>query len=62
MCGIVGFTGEKNSTLLLRMLRATRHRGPDEEIQFLSPGLSAGMNRLSIIDLRKKLYPMRFWE
>ncbi len=60
MCGITGFTGKNNKKLLLKMLSRIKHRGPDEKSTFFSPGINAGMNRLSIIDLHKNLYPMKY--
>jgi len=58
MCGIVGFTGEKNITLIKKMLSAVKHRGYDDEAQYYSNGINLGMNRLAINDLRQGLYPM----
>lgn len=50
MCGINGFTFY-DSKRLRKMHAATRHRGPDDEGFFESPGISLAHNRLSIIDL-----------
>lgn len=60
MCGIAGFTGGQNPKLLKKMLFSIKHRGPDEQIEFYDGQINAGMQRLSIIDLRKKLYPMKY--
>jgi len=51
MCGIVGFTGKSNETLLKKMAETIRHRGPDGEGFFISEGISLGHRRLSIIDI-----------
>ena len=60
MCGIAGFTGKKNVNLLKKLLLTIKHRGPDETTIYNDEYLNLGMNRLSIIDLRKNLYPMRY--
>ena len=57
MCGISGicaFTGTGvDETVLRRMTWALRHRGPDDEGFYVSPGRQAGLGhrRLSVIDL-----------
>lgn len=52
MCGITGFTGDGSRHVLERMARTLRHRGPDDEGFFVSPGeVNFGFRRLSIIDL-----------
>jgi asparagine synthase (glutamine-hydrolysing) len=55
MCGIAGVIGldsqDQSSSVLARMLRAIRHRGPDEEGTLIAPRFAAGTRRLSIIDL-----------
>lgn len=51
MCGIAGIIGKSDTETVQRMLKATRHRGPDDNgMQDLGWG-TIGMNRLSIIDL-----------
>ncbi len=60
MCGIVGFAGKKNYSLLRTQLESIRHRGKDDTAAVFSHGLNFGMNRLAIIDLTKGLYPMRY--
>jgi len=57
MCGIVGFNWEDKS-LVRRMAEAIIHRGPDDVAYFTDSGLSLGMRRLSIIDLKKGIYPL----
>jgi asparagine synthase (glutamine-hydrolysing) len=56
MCGIAGFIGspggpDARRACLDGMLRALRHRGPDDEGQLLGATGALGMRRLSIIDL-----------
>lgn len=58
MCGIVGFTGLKNREVLLEMMDKIAHRGPDDVAVF-EEEISLGMKRLSILDLRKNLYPLQ---
>jgi asparagine synthase (glutamine-hydrolysing) len=59
MCGIAGFwdvahrfSGDDAATALHDMMRAIRHRGPDDEGYFQDPdsGIALGHRRLSIID------------
>jgi asparagine synthase (glutamine-hydrolysing) len=56
MCGITGFAGWQRDEQIARaelsaMCGAIRHRGPDEEGQFVAAGVALGMRRLSIIDV-----------
>lgn len=53
MCGIAGIIGKGNNhQLLLKMLSAQKHRGPDATGEFYDDHVAAlGHNRLSIIDL-----------
>lgn len=51
MCGIAGFWGPPDGALLRAMTDILRHRGPDDEGYFESPGISLGHRRLAIIDL-----------
>jgi asparagine synthase (glutamine-hydrolysing) len=57
MCGIVGFNME-DKALLRKMADLITHRGPDDEALFTAKGISLGMRRLSIIDLKKGIYPI----
>jgi len=50
MCAINGFNF-RDEDLIVRMNKATAHRGPDRTGIFLGDGVSLGHNRLSIIDL-----------
>jgi asparagine synthase (glutamine-hydrolysing) len=61
MCGIAGFVEspfaakarslDESAALVHRMCDVIRHRGPDDEGVWVSPGIALGMRRLSIIDL-----------
>jgi asparagine synthase (glutamine-hydrolysing) len=55
MCGICGVIGiertEPAETITRRMMKALRHRGPDEDGLLVAPSVALGMRRLSIIDL-----------
>jgi asparagine synthase (glutamine-hydrolysing) len=53
MCGIAGFSGAFDPSLLGRMNDVIAHRGPDDEGTLLLPehGIGLGHRRLSIIDL-----------
>lgn len=57
MCGILGFNWEDKS-LARRMAEVLIHRGPDDAAFFSDSGVSFAMRRLSIIDLKKGLYPL----
>lgn len=54
MCGICGFTGEKEQKqkILKEMMDSIRHRGPDGDGIFQNGEISFGFCRLSIIDRR----------
>lgn len=51
MCGIFGFWGFQNSSLLNKMANTIAHRGPDSQGFFTHENFSMGMRRLRIIDL-----------
>jgi asparagine synthase (glutamine-hydrolysing) len=51
MCGFAGFVGSQDVALLQKMGEALRHRGPDQDGEFMSDGCSMSHKRLSIIDL-----------
>src|SRR5437763_13335251 len=53
MCGIAGFSGSFDPTLLNRMSDVIRHRGPDDADTAYLPAEGVGLahRRLSIIDL-----------
>ena len=59
MCGIVGFTGFKDTELLHRMMKLEAHRGPDGEGEYVDGEyVSLGHLRLSIIDRAHGQQPM----
>lgn len=60
MCGICGFTGGRDEETLERMLGALKHRGPDAQGMWHSPGddVHFGHRRLSILDLDGGAQPM----
>lgn len=51
MCGIAGFVGFSDPTLLRAMTRLLTYRGPDDEGYYEESGVGLGHRRLSIIDL-----------
>jgi asparagine synthase (glutamine-hydrolysing) len=51
MCGICGFTGDSNESVLKKMTDSIFHRGPDEEGFYSDGKVNLGIRRLSIIDL-----------
>lgn len=58
MCGIAGFVGLDDKTLLKCMCDSIRYRGPDDEGYFLDDGVGLGVRRLSIIDLKSGNQPV----
>jgi len=50
MCGICGFSGERDDLSLKRMADAIVHRGPDDDGYYADGKMNLGMRRLSIID------------
>jgi len=51
MCGIAGFAGFEDETLLRRMIEVLHHRGPDDTGLFSDDGIGLANARLSIIDI-----------
>lgn len=51
MCGIAGFVGFEDKSLLKQMIQTLSHRGPDNEGIYTDSIISLGHKRLSIIDL-----------
>ena len=51
MCGICGFSGKADKTVLKKMNYCLIHRGPDGFGEFEDEGISLGHMRLKIIDL-----------
>lgn len=61
MCGISGFTGkvkENKEKILVKMMDAIAHRGPDQAGTFVDEEAAFGFRRLSIIDLDHGMQPM----
>lgn len=58
MCGIVGFTGRKNTGILRNMCDSIIHRGPDEDGYYEDDEISLGMRRLAIVDLASGQQPV----
>lgn len=61
MCGISGFTGkikEDKEKILVNMMDAIAHRGPDQAGTFVNEEAAFGFRRLSIIDLDHGMQPM----
>jgi asparagine synthase (glutamine-hydrolysing) len=60
MCGIVGFTGRRNSDALIAMTRHMSHRGPDGEGFYENgdAGVNFGHRRLAIVDVAGGAQPM----
>jgi asparagine synthase (glutamine-hydrolysing) len=58
MCGICGFTGPPRRSVLMAMMNAIRHRGPDGEGIFEVQSLSLAHRRLAVIDLKTGNQPI----
>lgn len=63
MCGIYGIVALQEGrtvdpALLAPMAKLTFHRGPDDEGEYVTPGLIMGMRRLSIIDVAGGYQPI----
>lgn len=58
MCGIAGFTGHGDSSVIKKMTDSLIHRGPDDDAYFQDAFCSLGMRRLAIIDLTPAIYPL----
>ena len=58
MCAICGVTGERNEAAVHAMAIAMSHRGPDGEGYYFGDGISLGMRRLSIIDVKTGQQPI----
>jgi len=59
MCGVVGFFGFRDDTLIEKMCDMIKHRGPDHTGIYCSDEVSLGNTRLSIIDIAGGNQP--FW-
>ncbi|PCJ01411.1 MAG: asparagine synthase (glutamine-hydrolyzing) [Flavobacteriales bacterium] len=51
MCGIAGYTGAGDESILKNMIQAIKHRGPDIQDTFIQANLGLAHARLSILDL-----------
>lgn len=58
MCGICGYIGINDDSLITRMTDIIRHRGPDDFGYFNDHNVHLGHRRLSIIDLSGGKQPM----
>lgn len=60
MCGIVGFVGLGDTSLLKQMNASQKHRGPDDSGVFIDStwGVYLAMRRLSIVDISDGHQPM----
>jgi asparagine synthase (glutamine-hydrolysing) len=60
MCGIAGFIGEGDSSVLHRMIEVLAHRGPDGEGTWIDQNskVMLGHRRLSIVDIASGSQPM----
>ncbi len=58
MCGIAGYAGFDDASLLRTMCSRLLHRGPDEDGHHTEAGVGLAMRRLSIIDLKTGTQPI----
>ena len=58
-CGIAGFAGLNDSTLLKRMIEVLHHRGPDDTGTYVDEGIGLANARLSIIDIEGGHQPIQ---
>ena len=63
MCGIAGYVGwpstaDRGAEQLARMCASIRHRGPNDEGQFVAPAVGLSMRRLSVIDVEGGAQPL----
>jgi len=57
VCGICGFSGDANKSLLVKMGNSIYHRGPDQEGLYSDGKMNMCSRRLSIIDLDTGIQP-----
>lgn len=65
MCGFVGWYNDKENIkhkkkLIKKMNKTLKYRGPDDYRYYISNNLLLGHNRLSIIDLKNGVQPMKY--
>lgn len=60
MCGYVGFTNKIDNaeTVLKNMMDEIKHRGPDDEGQYIDSSMAMGFRRLSIVDIETSHQPL----
>ncbi|VVB60043.1 Glutamine--fructose-6-phosphate aminotransferase [isomerizing] [uncultured archaeon] len=58
MCGITGFVGFEDKSLIHKMTDMIAHRGPDDSGYFIGKNICLGHRRLSIIDVSAGKQPM----
>jgi len=58
MCGIAGFYGFRNDTLIKNISKEIAHRGPDGESFFINDKISLLNRRLAIIDVKGGMQPI----
>jgi len=58
MCGICGYSGIDDESLLTRMTEAISHRGPDDHGYYFHGSVGLGHRRLSVIDIAGGHQPM----
>ena len=58
MCGIAGFAGPGDRSVLEAMTATLVHRGPDEAGHHLGDGVGLGIRRLSIVDVASGHQPL----
>lgn len=52
MCGIAGYTGYSDESILNKMIQSIRYRGPDAQGTYIDQEIALGHARLSILDTR----------
>jgi asparagine synthase (glutamine-hydrolysing) len=58
MCGIAGYAGFDDASLLRAMCSILTHRGPDDDGFYMAPGVGLAQRRLSVIDLKTGHQPL----
>src|SRR5918994_6345575 len=58
MCGIAGFFGDGDASVLPSMLAALHHRGPDDQHILSGDRFGIGVARLSIVDVEGGRQPL----
>jgi asparagine synthase (glutamine-hydrolysing) len=58
MCGIYGIIGLKDKKLLQTMGACIKHRGPDDQGEYIEGNIGLGYRRLAIIDTKGSFQPL----